>query len=56
MLYNNDKQAIARLHIGVKVTSVQAIRGQTKMVELVTLTPISLGEGRFYVPAGKDFL
>ncbi len=52
LLYNNDKQAIAHMHKGVKVTSVQAIRGeersisiadiQTKVVELVTLTPICI--------------
>ena len=43
LLYNNDIQAIARLYAGVKVTSVQAIEEersiQTKVVELVTLTP-----------------
>ncbi len=36
LLYNNDKQAIALLYAGVKVTSLQAIRGEEMVFQLLT--------------------
>ena len=38
LLYNNDKLAIAHMHIGFKVTSIQAIRGEERSIHFSGLS------------------